>query len=139
MAETFIAWLLNNQDIYQKVPCPDDYAFLHSGCYQRIAGKKKYEQKSADCDLYVSVSYGKRKIYLKYHAGPVNKDEVLMTYSNFARLGTNGREDIPVVIKKSNSFWYSWRNGNSATRLNFRVALFSVAVGLISLIITFFI
>lgn len=133
MAETFFAELIQDRELFDKVPIPDDYAFFHSGSYKLIAVKKKYEQKSEDSDLYVKVSYGKKKIYLKYHSAPVRKDTVLLTYSNFARLGTNGREDIPVSIKKSCSFRFSWFNGNSAARNNFRIAVCSLVVGALAL------
>lgn len=136
MAEKYIARRISNPNDLPPVADINDFAFFHSSRYEKITGKKKYQRKSKDSDLYVAIANGKKKIYLKYHSANVTKDYLLLSYSNLCRLGVNGAEDINVEVRESNSFWFSWFNINSATRIGFRIAVYSVSVSILSIILT---
>lgn len=119
----------------------DNYAYLNPKAFIDIFTNTKSNSSKADCEGYLKLRNGKRKIYLKYKGcNVVNKGDVMLSYQNLSFLKAvpiKGETKASIEISPSCYFAFKFMNQNSEIRWAFIISLFSIVLSCVSIICTF--
>ena len=124
----------------------DNYAFFQSNTYQKIFAKRMHSSKygeAVDIVGYVKIKRGDRKIYLRYHSWNTTKgNDVMLSYRNRCLLGCGSRDEMkkePEVEVSPSSWWhYFFYNNDSGIRKPFRIAVWGLAITVVSSFVSSF-
>lgn len=116
----------------------DSYAYMHSGAFKDIAGKRQldYAKNRRDGICYLKISRGNKSIYLKFRAwNSVHKGEVMLSYINRCRLGIVNDDKPLVQISKSDWWRYNAFNHDSTIHFQFWMTVFAIFLAIIGIIV----
>ena len=124
----------------------DNYAFFQSNTYQKIFVERMHSSQyddAIDISGYVKLQRGDRKIYLRYHSWRTTKGcEVMLSYRNRCLLGCGSRDEMakgPEVEVSPSSWWhYFFYNNDSGIRVPFRIAVWGLAITIVSSFVSSF-
>ncbi len=124
----------------------EDTAYLSSGAYENIFGKKR--SKVGRCGKLLSVvkiynPESRLSIYRKYQFNPdfqgINDDMIALHPASIRELVKEDNSEIvgkTVEVSKGNRFCYFWRHPFHATRISMKLGTFSLFLAVISIIVT---
>ena len=116
----------------------DDVAFLNNRIYSKIFGEKRAESSDEQKLLsVVKITYGGKSIHRAYRCSPkLRTDEVALSANSqrllFGKIDNAGE----VTITKGSKFIYFWNHPFHATRISMRLGVYSVALAIVSIIIS---
>ncbi len=120
----------------------DGLALFHSSAYEKIFGTKKKTQKQSIQRLSVVKITNKeshRSIYRAYRGASITglkEGMVVLSPISLQELSSPNSLDVKFSVTKG-CWWMFYRNHpNAATRISFRLGLISLAIGVVSIIIS---
>ena len=124
----------------------EDAAYLSSGAYEKIFGRKRSKVGRCRKTLSVVKIYNPESglsIYRKYQYNPdfkgINDDMVALHPASIRELVKEDNSEIVgkiVEVSKGNRFCYFWLHPYHATRISMKLGVFSIVLAIFSIIIT---
>ena len=108
------------------------YAWIYAPDYEDIFGAKRKLTNGS----YVKIEYGSKCIYRAIEtAGEVKHETIGLSYNSLCDLGIDPRnaESAKVTITPSCTYNFLRHHPDDAQKLPYRIALFSLCVGILSL------
>ncbi len=120
----------------------DERVYLFNGMYEDIFGIKFQEQNQLPSKrgvVKLNITGTERKIYRLFSGGNrVNKDEIGLSRTSMQILGIDDNQKYDFILSKGCKFQFMWNHPNHSTRIAFRLAIWAVFIGLLSVGLTLY-
>jgi hypothetical protein len=120
----------------------DERVYLENSKYEKIFTKKFKEQGNLPSNrgiIKISIKGSRRKIYRIFAGGnKVNGNQVGLSGCSLQILGINENQNHTFILSKSCRFYFMWDHPNHNTRIVYKISMFALFIGLLSIIITIF-
>lgn len=126
---------ITNSDFVNQHLDYEKYVLVHSSAFEAIYDEKMKDTNDSDeLEGLVKISYNGKSIYRKSIGGHVKKDKIQMGYRTMHELKVS--PDTEVRVTPANWFCYYWCNSDSNYKQPFRIAVVSLAITVLSIIIS---